>query len=85
MTGDYVVNQWQGKKETVDFYLAKGVIERVAQKLNLNFEYRATEINGLHPGRTAMVSLKGKHIGYIGEMHPTVAADNYLKPHMLFH
>ena len=23
LTGDYVVNQWQGKKETVDFYLAK--------------------------------------------------------------
>ena len=84
MTGDYVVNQWQGKKEKVDFYLAKGVIERVAQKLNLNFEYRATEINGLHPGRTALVSLNGKDIGFIGELHPTVAADNDLKRTYVF-
>ena len=84
MTGEYVVNQWQGKKEAVDFYLAKGVIDRVAQKLNLNFEYRATEIDGLHPGRTAMVSLNGKDIGFIGELHPTVANNNDLKRTYVF-
>ncbi|MFU0761150.1 phenylalanine--tRNA ligase subunit beta [Staphylococcus pasteuri] len=84
MTGDYVVNQWQGKKEEVDFYLAKGVIERVAEKLNLTLDYRAAKIKGLHPGRTAIVSLNGKEIGFIGELHPSVAADNDLKRTYVF-
>lgn len=84
MTGDYVVNQWQGKKEEVDFYLAKGVIERVAEKLNLTLDYRAAKIEGLHPGRTALVSLNGKEIGFIGELHPSVAADNDLKRTYVF-
>lgn len=84
MTGDYVVNQWQGKKEEVDFYLAKGVIERVAEKLNLTLDYRAAKIKGLHPGRTAIVSLNGKDIGFIGELHPSVAADNDLKRTYVF-
>ncbi|MCO0860352.1 phenylalanine--tRNA ligase subunit beta [Staphylococcus pasteuri] len=84
MTGDYVVNQWQGKKEEVDFYLAKGVIERVAEKLNLTLDYRAAKIEGLHPGRTAIVSLNGKDIGFIGELHPSVAADNDLKRTYVF-
>ena len=84
MTGDYVVNQWQGKTEEVDFYLAKGVIERVAEKLNLTLDYRAAKIKGLHPGRTAIVSLNGKDIGFIGELHPSVAADNDLKRTYVF-
>ncbi|MEB6611797.1 phenylalanine--tRNA ligase subunit beta [Staphylococcus pasteuri] len=84
MTGDYVVNQWQGKKEEVDFYLTKGVIERVAEKLNLTLDYRAAKIEGLHPGRTAIVSLNGKDIGFIGELHPSVAADNDLKRTYVF-
>ncbi len=84
MTGDYVVNQWQGKKEEVDFYLAKGVIERVAEKLNLTLDYRAAKIECLHPGRTAIVSLNGKDIGFIGELHPSVAADNDLKRTYVF-
>lgn len=84
MTGDYVVNQWQGKKEEVDFYLTKGVIERVAEKLNLTLDYRAAKIEGLHPGRIAIVSLNGKDIGFIGELHPSVAADNDLKRTYVF-
>ncbi|MEN0249893.1 phenylalanine--tRNA ligase subunit beta [Staphylococcus aureus] len=79
LTGDYVVNQWQGKKETVDFYLAKGVVDRVSEKLNLEFSYRRADIDGLHPGRTAEILLENKVIGFIGELHPTLAADNDLK------
>lgn len=84
LTGDYVVNQWQGKKETVDFYLAKGVVERVSEKLNLEFSYRRADIDGLHPGRTAEILLENKVIGFIGELHPTLAADNDLKRTYVF-
>ncbi|WZW03179.1 phenylalanine--tRNA ligase subunit beta [Staphylococcus aureus] len=84
LTGDYVVNQWQGKKETVDFYLAKGVVDRVSEKLNLEFSYRRADIDGLHPGRTAEILLENKVIGFIGELHPTLAADNDLKRTYVF-
>lgn len=83
-TGDYVVNQWQGKKETVDFYLAKGVVDRVSEKLNLEFSYRRADIDGLHPGRTAEILLENKVVGFIGELHPTLAADNDLKRTYVF-
>lgn len=84
LTGDYVVNQWQGKKDTVDFYLAKGVVDRVSEKLNLEFSYRRADIDGLHPGRTAEILLENKVVGFIGELHPTLAADNDLKRTYVF-
>lgn len=84
LTGDYVVNQWQGKKETVDFYLAKGVVDRVSEKLNLEFSYRRADIDGLHPGRTAEILLENKVVGFIGELHPTLAADDDLKRTYVF-
>lgn len=84
LTGDYVVNQWQGKKETVDFYLAKGVVDRVSEKLNLEFSYRRADIDGLHPGRTAEILLENKVVGFIGELYPTLAADNDLKRTYVF-
>ncbi|MBU5032941.1 phenylalanine--tRNA ligase subunit beta [Staphylococcus aureus] len=84
LTGDYVVNQWQGKKETVDFYLAKGVVDRVSEKLNLEFSYRRADIDGLHPGHTAEILLENKVVGFIGELHPTLAADNDLKRTYVF-
>ncbi|HDA8700596.1 TPA: phenylalanine--tRNA ligase subunit beta [Staphylococcus aureus] len=84
LTGDYVVNQWQDKKETVDFYLAKGVVDRVSEKLNLEFSYRRADIDGLHPGRTAEILLENKVVGFIGELHPILAADNALKRTYVF-
>ncbi|PTK57028.1 phenylalanine--tRNA ligase subunit beta [Staphylococcus haemolyticus] len=84
LTGEYAVNAWQGKKEEIDFFIAKGVVDRVAEKLNLEFSYKAEKIEGLHPGRTAIVSLEGQDIGFIGELHPQVAADNDLKRTYVF-
>ncbi|HHD6737098.1 phenylalanine--tRNA ligase subunit beta [Staphylococcus aureus] len=84
LTGDYVVNQWQDKKETVDFYLAKGVVDRVSEKLNLEFSYRRADIDGLHPGRTAEILSENKVVGFIGELHPILAADNDLKRTYVF-
>ena len=55
--------------------------DRVAEKLNLELSYKAGEIKGLHQG-TAIVSLEGKEIGFIGELHPQVAADNDLNVRM---
>jgi phenylalanyl-tRNA synthetase beta chain len=34
--------------------------------LDIQFEYEAGEINGLHPGRTAYVELNGEIVGFVG-------------------
>lgn len=54
-------------------------MDRVSEKLNLEFSYRRVDIDGLHPGRTAEILLENKVVGFIGELHPTLAADNDLK------
>lgn len=84
LTGDYTVNAWQGKKEAIDFFVAKGFVDRIAEKLDINFEYEAGEINGLHPGRTAVVKLNGEIIGFVGELHPQTEKDNDLKRTYVF-
>ncbi|MGW7951854.1 phenylalanine--tRNA ligase subunit beta [Staphylococcus xylosus] len=84
LTGDYTVSAWQGKKEEIDFFVAKGIVDRVAEKLDIQFEYEAAEINGLHPGRTAYVKLNEKVIGFVGELHPQIEKDNDLKRTYVF-
>ncbi|WP_341636439.1 phenylalanine--tRNA ligase subunit beta [Staphylococcus casei] len=84
LTGDYTVNAWQGKKEEIDFFVAKGFVDRIAEKLDINFEYEAGEINGLHPGRTAVVKLNGEIVGFVGELHPQTEKDNDLKRTYVF-
>ncbi|RIP33633.1 phenylalanine--tRNA ligase subunit beta [Staphylococcus gallinarum] len=84
LTGDYTVNTWQGKKEEIDFYIAKGIVDRIAEKLDIQFDYEADEITGLHPGRTAVVKLNGETVGFVGELHPKVEEDYDLKRTYVF-
>ncbi len=63
-----------------DFYDAKGVIETLIEKLDfigrISYDPKF-ELPFLHPGRKAGILVDGATlIGYIGEVHPTVA-DNY--------
>lgn len=84
LTGDYTVNTWQGKKEEIDFFIAKGIVDRIAEKLDIQFDYEAGEIAGLHPGRTAIVKLNGETIGFVGELHPKVEKEYDLKRTYVF-
>ncbi len=42
------MNAWQGKKEEIDFFVAKGIVDRVAEKLDIQFEYEAGEIKTVY-------------------------------------
>lgn len=72
LTGDYVTNDWQNKKEAIDFFIAKGIVDRIAETLDITFDYANGEIEGMHPGRTAMIYLNDEIVGFVGELHPTV-------------
>lgn len=58
------------------FYDIKGVVEHLMIVLGIGdrAEYTVeTELSWMHPGRTASVIIDGVNVGYLGELHPTVA------------
>ena len=65
-----------------DFFTMKGVVEELLSQLGLRdkAEYDpTTDLPFLHPGRKASVVYDGTVIGYLGEVHPTVAANYAIK------
>ena len=65
-----------------DFFTIKGVVEELLSQLGLRnkAEYDPTaDLPFLHPGRKASVVYGGTVIGYLGEVHPTVAANYAIK------
>ena len=65
-----------------DFYTMKGVIEEFLYKVGMRKKPEYDPNAGrpyLHPGRQANVIYDGTVIGYLGEVHPTVAANYNLK------
>ena len=65
-----------------DFFTMKGVVEEFLYKVGMRNkpEYAPNaELPFFHPGRKANVLYNGEVIGYIGEVHPTVAANYAIK------
>ncbi len=54
----------------VDFYDLKGALDYLGSRLRLTFDYAPSRRPRMHPGRCADVSLDGRVIGYIGQIHP---------------
>lgn len=64
------------KGAAVDFYAAKGVLEALVQALGVeSLEAERAEHPAFHPGRTARLSIAGKPLGILGELHPAVALE----------
>ncbi|MES2633901.1 MAG: phenylalanine--tRNA ligase subunit beta [Pseudomonadota bacterium] len=66
--GDATGLQWGAKAAGTDFYDVKGDVEALLAPLKASFE-PATH-PAMHPGRCAQISLGGKKIGFVGELHP---------------
>lgn len=65
-----------------DFFAMKGVIEEFLYKAGMKLKPEYDPESGkpfLHPGRQANVVYDGTVIGYLGEVHPTVAANYAIK------
>ena len=74
LTGLVTEKDFQTPAVPVDFFYAKGILEALLDRLGLNVEYTATQaLAGMHPGRTATISLDGQVIGFVGQVHPVVA------------
>lgn len=72
---------WNGEKAAKDFYYMKGVLEQLLSDLRIDGMTVSTDHIEpfLHPGRGCDILVDGKTIGYLGELHPVVAA-NYELP-----
>lgn len=68
--GPALEEQWGVATRQVDFYDVKMDVEALfgARGGRLRFEPAAHP--ALHPGRSARIELDGKHVGWIGELHP---------------
>ncbi|MEO8544073.1 MAG: phenylalanine--tRNA ligase subunit beta [Burkholderiaceae bacterium] len=60
--------QWSGKERATDFFDAKGDVEALLAPMRPTFA--PAEHPAMHPGRCASVSLHGRIIGHVGELHP---------------
>jgi len=80
MSNQYSHTMWKGNTEKVDFYLIKGVLETLFNKLKLELTYKPIDkvCEELHPKRSASVFLNNENIGFIGCIHPKFAASNDL-------
>ena len=76
LTGLVAEKDFQTKAVPVDFFYAKGIVEALADKLNLSFDFVAEkDLDSMHPGRTAAILLNGEVVGFVGQLHPQTAKD----------
>jgi phenylalanyl-tRNA synthetase beta chain len=65
-----------------DFFTMKGAVEEILSQVGMDekviYDPKAGK-NFLHPGRQANVVYDGQVIGYLGEVHPVVAANYNIK------
>ena len=82
-TGKTFDENWQHKNEKIDFFYVKGQLEDLFDAIGLDqtkIEYKATEIDGMHPTRTATIYFDGEYIGMIGMVaHVVTMADKALR------
>jgi len=61
LSGLVVEKDFQTKAVPVDFFYAKGIVEALADKLNLSFDFVAEkDLDSMHPGRTAAFFSMGR-------------------------
>ena len=76
--GNYVTNNWMATSCKVDFYLLKGIAESLLDYLGLKnrYDFNVKEVDSMHPGMTAEITLDREPIGFMGRVHPEVMKDD---------
>nr|MBC9709619.1 phenylalanine--tRNA ligase subunit beta [Enterococcus sp.] len=76
ISGVWEEKDWQTKAQNVDFFTIKGLLENLFEQLGIHEDIHyqtVTEIKEMHPGRTAAIYLGEQFIGFVGQVHPTIA------------
>jgi len=77
LNGLYSSNLWKGEKQVSSFYVLKGILDSLFEKLAFTAQYVPySGIQAFHPGRCAKIIHRNQEIGVIGELHPKFAKAN---------
>jgi phenylalanyl-tRNA synthetase beta chain len=75
LTGRLRASSWrEPEPPRADFFAAKGVLETLLGALRVPFAAERGDDPFLHPGRAARIVIGGEPAGWLGELHPAVAA-----------
>jgi len=76
LTGDREPEHWSGKRGPIDFFDARNDVEALLALTGRAAEYRIVrgEHPALHPGQCARLLHGDREIGWLGRLHPAVAA-----------
>ncbi|HHO55831.1 MAG TPA: phenylalanine--tRNA ligase subunit beta, partial [Trueperaceae bacterium] len=78
MRGPFIRANWLPETK-LDFYYFKAILEKLARTYNASFELKAAKTDYLHPGISAKVFWADQELGYMGKLHPEIAASYGLK------
>lgn len=82
-SGFYTSKSWYSDNVNVDFYIVKGFIEKLFDKIcRMRFNVKPVDQNEypfLHPVDSAEIIIEDKLIGYFGRIHPHVETNWELK------
>ncbi len=74
--GGWASKSWRGESSEADFFAAKALLAAVLDSFHVAWSVQpAAEWPFLHPGRCAEVLAGGTRLGFVGEVHPLVAAE----------
>jgi phenylalanyl-tRNA synthetase beta chain len=80
LSGDGREDSWLAVERPVDYYLMKGLVERLEKGLGLHLTYSPPCEPFLHPGKSAAIhTADGRSVGWLGEVHPLVLQEYELR------
>jgi len=77
VSGPLTPRSWRGERAEADFFAAKALLEGLLDRLHVSWSVAAAEPERwpfVHPGRCAAVLAGEETLGFLGEVHPLVAA-----------
>jgi phenylalanyl-tRNA synthetase beta chain len=75
LTGDAKPRGWRtGEAPKADFFTAKSALQGLLDAIRAPFTVQSGGEPFLHPARSATVHIDGRAVGWVGEVHPLVAA-----------
>jgi phenylalanyl-tRNA synthetase beta chain len=81
LSGALTPRSWRGAQTEADFFAAKALLGALLDHFHVDWSVRAAAWPFLHPGRAAAVHARGEEggaevqLGFLGELHPLVAAE----------
>lgn len=75
--GTVLPELWSNSKKVIDFFDIKGNIESLFALVGASdrVAFKAARHPALHPGQTAEIVAEGRHLGWMGRLHPSLESD----------